>query len=477
MKDSGMKTIHLLAALVTPVVLTACGGGGSSGPVPTPSPTATSTPTPTPTPNAGTTGPFKPDVVLTSFVDGNIDRSTQGAVINTYHFLNNDAPLTNVVKGLNTVAGGVFNMQGTMTGPGSYGGIGTQFFVSASVGSLDLSKANKLVLQAASSGTSKQLHLKLVGAKADISTGCLPTHVLTVTDQLLNYEIDLTEEKFPLPAECVANARNPVLKGMIGEVDQVAIQDENFPKNGGTVTVNYSVGGIGVRGTVTSTIAPIPPAPPIATPPPPPPAPPVTPAPTPAPVPSPLPSPSPAPTPVAGQLTIVSYNGTSLTAQGNILGGYKFSSNALGGVSALLQTFGTSVYGIDSSFTAPLTYGGVAAVVAVTPGDYSTRTKLLIQLASVGTGKTLNVMVKKAGAADDGCLPIANVLTTDTLTTYTLDLSNTVFTLPIGCAPTVTNPVLSGALTNMVEFHIRDANIPASGTSVVGIRVGTIAVQ
>jgi hypothetical protein len=452
MKDSGMKTIHLLAALAIAAVLAACGGGGGSAPESTP----TLAPILTPALGAGTSGPFKPDMVLASFKLNQPSNTDQNAFYSWNKYNDPKGPI--IPTPTFNVSGGVAALTGTMTGPGTYGGVLAYFNLgyfdeaSGSLKGLNLTKATKLVLQLASTGASKKFDIYLTKVGANLSEGCSPRYTLSVTDQLLNYEIDLTEANFQLPSSCTRTATNPSLTGVLPDVQMIQIHDIGYPKTPETVNVGISIAGIGIRGTVTSAITPTPGA---TTPP----SPPVT-------------------TPVGGPLTIASYNGTSRTNQGNILGSYSYASQTLGSVSSpLIQIFGADVFGVDGTFTAPLSWGGAAAVINVTPADYSAKTKLVIQLASEGTNKLLTVMIKKLGAANDGCLPIADVMATSTLTTYTLDLTDVVFHLPADCTATITNPILSGALTNMSEIHIKDAVVPTSGTSTIAIRVGTIAVQ
>jgi hypothetical protein len=182
---------------------------------------------------------------------------------------------------------------------------------------------------------------------------------------------------------------------------------------------------------------------------------------------------------------IVSYNGTdsALTVQGAPIGFFTYADT--GGMAKTTSVaVSGNVYSVDGTLTAPGGFGGIAATLGVpaASANMTGATKLSIQLASTGTSKVLKVRIKKNGAHDSGCLPTADVTVTSTLLTYNLDLTEANFPLPSFCAnaadpaPSASNPLLTGALTDVNQIQIEDNAFPSAGTTNVGIRVGEVGV-
>jgi Carbohydrate binding domain (family 11) len=184
---------------------------------------------------------------------------------------------------------------------------------------------------------------------------------------------------------------------------------------------------------------------------------------------------------------VVTYNGSALTSvQGGALGNFRYAGD--GGNNNDRSTTVTNaavtanVFSIDGSMVpdATNTYGGIAATLGIAPANanWTGSTKLSIQLAGTGNTQSLNIRIGKVGAQTNGCLPTYVQAVTSALTTYNINLDEATFKLPSFCPPagTASNPLLTGALTNVDQIQVEDNSYANSSTRTVGIRVGEIGV-
>ncbi len=177
-------------------------------------------------------------------------------------------------------------------------------------------------------------------------------------------------------------------------------------------------------------------------------------------------------------IVVVSYNGTSLTTnEGASLTHFTYS-DAGGQAQTTSVAVSGGLYTLNGNLGGAGAFGGIALVLDMPANskNWTGATQLSIQLASAGTGQDLKVRIKRAGAADDGCLPSYTVtgLTANTQT-FNIDLTATNFPLPSFCSSTA-NPQFAGAISDIVQIQVED-NTYTSISRPVTIRVGKIGIS
>ncbi len=322
-----------------------------------------------------------------------------------------------------TVPSSYYEVTGTLV-PAGFGAVVAAFDPPA--GKNFWTGATVLSLQIAGSQSTNEVTIELEKTGA-ASNGCNPSFKLAVTPLLVTYNITLNPTIFALPSFCTPDATNPALAGVMADVKRITVSDKALPTSGSR-NVGIRLGEIGVVGL-------------------------------------------PALAPVAGTVIL---NQAS--------GGGAFSFSFGDGNKVGEATVPSTSYEVTGTLAnTGMGFGAVVAAYDPTAGvqrNWTTATKLSIQLAGSQTTNVIKIQFETAGIMSNGCVPFIDLTVTNQLTTYSIDLTNAVVTLPGYCGgATPTNPLLSGVLPNVTRIALSDQALPAAGmTRNVGIRVGNIGV-
>jgi hypothetical protein len=234
MKTQNFLNLSLISSVIA--IVSACGGSGSSDVLP---------------PKQTSVGLAKKSATLTpvngtkiiSYTTTDPTKSAQGSTLGSFTYTEKD-PINGKPTATSVVEENIFFTKGNFVKPVvGFAGIAATIDVPAA--SQNMRTATKISIQLASTGTSKQFQLRL-GTKSatDSQTGCLPTYVVTVTNELVTYDIDLTAVNFKLPIFCGgAKPTTPEFVDTKLAVSQIQVEDNsNVPD----AFIGINVGEIGI---------------------------------------------------------------------------------------------------------------------------------------------------------------------------------------------------------------------------------------
>jgi hypothetical protein len=234
MKIQQLFKLSLVSSVIA--VISACGGSGSSDVLP---------------PKQTSVGLAKKSASLTpvggtkiiSYTATDSTKSAQGSTLGNFTYAENEAvngkPIAVAVVEENIL----FTKGNFIKTKVGFSGMATTIDVPAA--SQNMSAATKISIQLASTGASKQLQLRLGTASATASnTGCLPTYLVAVTDELITYNIDLSPANFKLPDFCGGpKPATPEFVGTKPAVTQIQVEDNS---NVSDAFIGINVGEIGL---------------------------------------------------------------------------------------------------------------------------------------------------------------------------------------------------------------------------------------